>query len=146
MRFLDFVSSTREAVTAWQKLPNPTKSYSSVFRSRLFTPIPILPPSEFHGDFLGVHAPREVGGLGATDRDDAGNSEAGGEDGLVLVGEEFAEDGVEAGVARAGGGLFTDEGEFAPDDMEEGDVRLRAADVAGEDQVRTRGHFQRSSS
>jgi hypothetical protein len=29
--------------------------------------------------------------------------------------------------------------------MEEGDIRLRAADVAGEDQVGTRGHFQRSN-
>ena len=54
-------------------------------------------------------------------------------------------DGVEAGVARAGIALLTDEREFSPDDMKEGDVRLRAADVAGEDQVRARGHFQRSS-
>jgi hypothetical protein len=29
--------------------------------------------------------------------------------------------------------------------MKEGNVRFRAADVAGEDQVGTRGHFQRSS-
>ncbi len=101
--------------------------------------------AEFHGDFLGVHAPREVGGLGAAVRDDAGNSETGGEDRLVLVGEEFAEDGVEAGVARAGIALLTDEREFSPDDMKEGNVRFRAADVAGEDQVGTRGHFQRSS-
>ena len=93
------------------------------------------------GDFRRIHTPGEVGGFRAAVGDDARDAETGGEDRLGFSGEEFAEDGVQAGVSGAGVALLADEGEFAPDHMEERDVRLRAADVAGEEEVRTRGHL-----
>jgi hypothetical protein len=92
------------------------------------------------GDFGGIDAPGEVGGLGAAVRDDAGDAEACGEDRLGFSCEEFAEDGVQPGVAGAGVALVALHGELPADDGEEGDVGFRAADVSGEDEVRAGCH------
>ena len=96
---------------------------------------------KFHRDLRSVHAPAEVCRLGATVVHDTRDAESGGEDRLGLFGEKFAQDGIQAGITRARVALLTLEGELAADDLKEGDVRLCAADVAREDEVRSCGHF-----
>ena len=96
---------------------------------------------KFHRDFRSVHSPAEVCWLRATFLDDPGDAESGGEDRLGLFGEEFTQNGIQAGITRTRVALLTLEGKLAADDMKEGDVRLCAADVAREDEVRSCGHF-----
>lgn len=97
--------------------------------------------SEFERDFMGIHTPREVCGLGTAIQDNAGNSKTCSEYWRGITSKKFAKNGVEIWVLGAGEALISKKREFISNDAEEGNICLRASDIAGKDEVGLVGHY-----
>ena len=97
--------------------------------------------SKFPGDLGGIDSPGKIGRLGASIAHDSWNAEPCCQHRLRVMSQKLADHGVQARVACAREALFAQDGEGVSRHAEEGEVGLRAADVASEDEVLLGWHY-----
>ena len=96
--------------------------------------------SKFLGDLSGIDSPSEVGGLGASIADDARNAKAGSQHWRGVFAKKLAQHGVQSRIAGARVTLLAKDRQGISRHAEEGEVGLRAAYIASEDEVLPCGH------